>query len=201
MTTPQEKPSRGRKILLFTVLGLVALVVIMVALPSGGDEDDTPIATEASEPESETSPPAEDADTGRMSDGEFGLFERQVSDIDTELNQYSEQLPKCAVLIQAQALADASTCISDAYDGLEGDMLGAYASVENLESDVAKGCLKALRLYKQRLDVFFGYMKTTNTAGANLQFEEFSVLANDSTRQARRYRQAKGWALDACAPV
>jgi hypothetical protein len=105
------------------------------------------------------------------------------------------------VLLQAGELAEASDCIKEAYDGVEDDMIGAYATAEDLEGDVGKGCLKAVRFYKTRLDVFYGWMKQTAAAGENLQFEEFNALAGMSGRQTRRYRRGREAALAACSPL
>lgn len=68
------------------------------------------------------------------------------------------------MLLSALEFADASECVSEGYAGVEDDLVGAFATADDLESDVAKGCLKALRLYKDRPDVLYGAMKTTTRA-------------------------------------
>lgn len=172
--------------------------------------DPTTEATVTTEPEPTTEAmaptdpdaeePAPDADTGRMSDGEYETFQRSLAEIDAEMVEYGEKLGKCSVLLQALELADASECIGDAYSGTGNSLLAAYATTEDLEPDVSKQCLKALKLYKRRLDVFYGYMQTTVEAGENLQFDEFTVLAKQSGARTKRYRQARDWVLTDCEP-
>jgi hypothetical protein len=90
--------------------------------------------------------------------------------------------------------------MKEAYDGLEDDMLGAYATAEDTEGDVARGCLKALRLYKDRLDQYYGYTKALAEAGFNLQAAEFSALAQRAGSESNRYRKGREWVLRDCEP-
>jgi hypothetical protein len=66
--------------------------------------------------------------------------------------------------------------------------------------DVAKGCLKALWLYKDRLDVLYGVMKETTRAAERLRFEAFNQLAPALQRFLRRYRQGRERVLADCGP-
>jgi hypothetical protein len=185
---------------------VAALILLGALLPSEGTKDETaspappPPPAQPAEPPP-PAPPAAEVDTGRMSDGEFELFSQSVAEVDDELGQFGEMLPKCAVFIRALQLSDASDCLDEAYSGVEEDMLGAYAIADDTEGDVAKTCRRRLRGYKSRLDAYHGYTKTTVAAGSNLQFEEFSRLANRAGRQSRLYRVARDAALAACAPV
>jgi hypothetical protein len=144
----------------------------------------------------ETKPP----DTGRMSDGEYANFSRVLSEVDSELSDYGDGLAKCSVLFEALQLADASDCIGEAYAGVGDQMLVAYSTAEDLQGDVATACLKALKLYRQRLDVYFGWHERTQDAGENLQFDEYNTLASLSGSMTKRYRQGRDWVLRDCEP-
>jgi hypothetical protein len=135
-----------------------------------------------------------------MSDGEYELFASQVADVDEEVAEFGDSLPKCGVLFQAQELAAGSECIEEADDGVGDDMLGAYATADDLEGDVKKACLRNLRAYKTRLDVFYGWFQQTAKAGKDLRFGEFARLARSSGVMTRRYQRAKGAALASCKP-
>lgn len=156
------------------------------------------VTTEQTEPPAATA--QQPVDTGRMSETEYENLARVLSEVDSELAEYGEGLGKCSVLLQALELADASECIGDAYKGVGNQMLVAYSTVEDLEGDTAKGCLKALKLYKQRLDIYYGWHEKTQDAGENLQFDEYNSLASLSGTMTNRYRQGRDWALRDCEP-
>lgn len=199
---------------LWGTVGLIGLLLVISVV--AGDEtevtaaqDTTPATTQAGpattaaereDPPTTTTAAAEPPDTGRMSEGEYALFSSQLAEVDDELFEYGEKLQKCGVLMQALQLADASECVTDAFSGVESDMLGAYTTAEGYEGDVAKACLKALKLYKERLDIYYGWQTQTKKAGENLQFDEFTTLASLAPTMSKRYRQARDWALRDCAP-
>jgi hypothetical protein len=191
------------KTLGYIVVVLIALAMISSALDSGEDAKDEASATTSAQPsaaQASPPPPKQKPDTGRMSSGEYALLTAQLDAVDREAVQFAELMPKCAVLFEALQLADASTCIAEAYDGMEDDMLAAYAVADDLEGDVAKACLKALRLYKDRLDEFYTWIKSAAQAGTTLQMDAFAALADQSTQKTTRYRKARDWLLADCEP-
>jgi len=153
-------------------------------------------AATAEAAETETEP----VDTGKMSEGEFETFSDRLDAIDAEVFEYGQELQKCSVLLQALELAEASECVGEAYEGVGDDMVLAYSMAEDLEGDVGKRCLKTLRAYKQRLDVYYGWHERTQDAGENLQFDEFNTLAGQIGAQNRAYSRARVRVLRDCAP-
>jgi hypothetical protein len=209
--------SRRGKALVIGGAVLLAFILIGVLAPSEEAADNTaaqepPAATTATPAEDTepppppaedepTPPPPEDVDTGRMSEGEYEQFSSQVADVDAEMAEYGEGLGKCGVLIQAVELAEASQCVDEADNGVGDAMLTAYSTAEGLEGDVGKACLKNLKAYKSRLDVFYGWYERTTKAGKDLQFEQFNTLAQLTGVMTRRYTRAKEAALASCNPA
>jgi hypothetical protein len=206
-----DRRSRRGKIALVVLAVLVGLTILGALLPSDDDEASsgsptTTVAEPQPEPEPEPEPPPpppppSERDTGRMSDGEYAAFSDQVDEVDREVAEYGEGLRKCGVLIQAFELAEASECIDEADNGVGDAMLAAYFGAEELEGDVGKACLKNLKAYKNRLDVFYGWYERMTKAGKDLQFEEFNQLAQLTGVMTRRYQRTKRAALASCAPV
>lgn len=207
----RRRSLRGK---IFVVIGAVFLAFLLIGIFAPPPEEDAdtnspPVATTTEEAEAATTveeepeqaeEPAEAEDTGRMSDTEYEFFAARIAEVGDEIGQYGETLPKCSVLIRALELAETSECIKEAYSGLEEDILTSYAVAEDYEADVAKACLKALRLYKTRLDAFYTWISTMSKAGETLQFDEFNTLAARSDIEFKRYTQASKWVLTDCAP-
>lgn len=142
----------------------------------------------------------DDEDTGRMSETEYDFFSSTLTEVDQEIDQFATKLQKCGVLMQALDLANASTCVGEAYDGFEDKALLAYAEADDLKEDVAKECLKVLTNYQARLDRFATYIGSLHETGANLQAEPFIRLAKRATNQTLRYAGTRDRVLAACSP-
>ena len=142
----------------WSVAVIVVLIVIAAAAGAAEEEKATVAAktitqrtatTAAATPEPAPESPDE-SDTGRMSDGEFELASSAIDQATDEILAYGEALGgECAALFSALEAAAAIECVKEGYDGVEGDLAGVVAQIEDVRGDVAKQCRAAVeRVYK-----------------------------------------------------
>lgn len=159
----------------------------------------TPSTAASSEPSS--SPPPPSTDTGRMSQGEFDSLTTPMQDLASEESDFGTQISsKCRVLMTALELADASTCIHDAWSGTYDKGLAVYSTIDDLKGDVGDGCKTTLLAYQDALDRFISTQDRAAKAGENLQFARFTALAKGTVRLSKRYTRLQTKVLLECAP-
>lgn len=177
--------------------GLLAMILAAtLALSACGAETD---AGDGGSPE----PAAAEADTGRMSEGEFSLASSLVEDLDGEISDYREKTSsRCAVLVSALEVAEALECLDDAYSGVE-DSFGATAyGLSEMEGDVAKKCLKALRIAGNLADrPFYNAARASKAALDSLEGGLIEVAVKSLDAQQKRWDSASSKMLTLCRPT
>lgn len=186
-------------------LGLLAMsLVAALALSACGAEAGS---DEAASPEPAVAAGSAGADsngdTGRMSEGEFSMASTLVEDLDGEISDYREKTSsRCAVLVSALEVAEALECVDDAYSGVE-DSFGATAyGLGELEADVAKKCLKALRIAGNLADrPFYNAARTSKAALDSLDGTAIGGAVKTLDRQQRAWDSASSKMLILCRPA
>jgi hypothetical protein len=146
----------------------------------------------------------EEADTGRMSEGEFETFDRYDQEFIGELQDWSIGYATCATIAQTGDLAGFRDCIQEKWKGVEDAGLLAYGNATDTFDDVGKECLSTLRRYRKQVDTVYSRNKAAYDAADALYFEghrgsvprEFRSLP----KFAKRYANASVATRDACRP-
>lgn len=183
------------------VLAGLAVVIVLTAL-FGEDEPTTTGGDQAtqSEPAEET-PRAEAPDTGRMSEGEYAQLTDALDQYDSELVEFGDGVGKCGRIAEAGQLAEASDCIEEAYDGVEGQASLSLDTMDQLRGDVARRCRGALLRARRALNAQFAATATAAKFAEDLEFDV--VVANQRTveRRGRAYRRSKVQVRRVCRPT
>lgn len=138
-----------------------------------------------------------------MSDGEWDLAKTAVFGVNGEVIDYGNKIAsRCAVLLGAQEVSDALSCIDDAYDGVEGRVLVSVDQLDDLKSDVGKKCLKALTYaYNVLNEDLFQALSVSKEALNSLEPVVITPSLSTLRRQRLRWDDASGDMLQLCAPA
>jgi hypothetical protein len=188
-SVPTRRPYRTGLITIVLVL-----ILVLSVLPACGGEQSVDGGDDDGAPE------AESEDTGRMSDGEYGLFQTMNDEVIKESQQWNEELQACAQIGLAGDFAGFRDCIQEGYEGFEDAVGAALFNAEDTFDDVGKQCLETLTRYRNRLDDFGAANQRAYRVANALDFDgirrEFKRLPK-ATRQFSRVAIAT---LSSCEP-
>jgi hypothetical protein len=198
--TPGRRRKRRLLIAAAAVLLVIALIGAIAAL-GGGDESsqpgEPPVVNEEAPAEE---PPAEPEDTGRMSEGEFGLFEQYHQEVVDESLQWSDEYATCATIGQTGDLAGFRDCIEEAWDGFEDAALLAYSNAEDTLNDVGRECLESLRAYRLTVRRLYSQNAAAYETAKALNFDLIPAAFRPLPKVARRFSSVSTDTLAACSP-
>jgi hypothetical protein len=185
------------------------LLVVAIAIFSGGDEEaeeDVTLAVASADADADESAVP---DTGRMSRREYSSFQRSQLDVVDESLQFSKGMQNCAVmqtgdsrlkLPSGSLLVGFSDCMDGAYEGFAVKAADADVIAEDALDGAGKNCHAALRSYRVALDDLAGAAARIHKAGSLLRFEELSVASRDLPHASKRYAKFATNVLAACEP-
>lgn len=184
---------------------LVLAALFTIGALSGGDKDAAakPPATPAKAVEAppEPTPPAEPVDTGRMSADEWDRAHTAVTDANDAVTTYANTVGgRCALISGGGQLAEAITCIDDAYGEMETTVVGSYSDLDSLKGDVAKTCRKHVIDARDELDLLFRALSASKDLLTSGKFEGAKLATMVGTRQAKIWKRSSRAMLAGCRP-
>lgn len=218
------------QILAWSAAAFTALVILGVAIGDDTSSDEPKAAARAATTEAVTTPapvatsplaedvsvpapvpappeappaPEADADTGRMSDGEFELSTAALDEANEEILAYGEALGgECAALFGAFEAAAAIKCVKDGYDGVEGDLAGVVAQMDDVRDDVAKQCRAAVnRVYRVANVPLFRALRSSRDAFVSIDAAEARRWAARLRGEIARWNRVSLELRVACDPA
>jgi hypothetical protein len=164
-------------------------------------EDKPEKKTPAETPASETKR-AEPADTGRMTSSELAEATDAIDGFSKEIGQYTDRVStRCATIASAGQLAEASDCVSDAYDGIEDQAGVSFTLLDGLKDDIAKGCFKNVRRQLRALDGLYASVQVAKKVSQDLQGDLIKEAVKRLDRSQRIYDRVKIDVAASCVPV
>lgn len=185
------------------MLGRLVVAMVCLATISGcaAEESGSSGDSDASTAASADGGGGGSTDTGRMSDTEFDTWSMFADDATTEFQQFGEILGgKCAVLAGAGDLNGFSTCVEDAYGGVEDDAFQAINATDDVKGDTAKACRKALSRYRRATVKLGTIVQQVDRAGENLDVSGINFWAKQVPKVSNVYGAAYQQARVLCTP-
>ncbi len=179
------------------------LAVLTLALAFAGCAETAETADTASpETKSEAAAKPEPPDTGRLSGGEYDTLKRSTTKFNMEAGEFGDGIGKCGVIASAGQLAEASSCIGDAFDGWDGAAALAYADYTDLIDASAKKCRTSLRRLRKTMDAYYSISEGLKKQAENLQLdgETAELLAPEVKKRRGAFNSRRGDAYSRCAP-
>jgi hypothetical protein len=210
-----KTPWYKRKIVWIPAAIFVGLLIIGLLAPSDKKEEpvvatqtqtftgksaiDPPATTQVEKP---APPKPEDADTGRMSEGEYDLMRADIYEMNSEISAFRNQVAgECVALANAGELSATFDCVDEAYSGVQEDADSLMFTLDDLRGDVAKKCLKSVEIALDRVErialvsgALVESIKTNDSGVINLAVENFTTASD-------QWNTARGNVFSLCAPV
>jgi hypothetical protein len=200
------RATRHRATMALGIIAVLAMIGAAVGCASPDDSADKPTtsaeATVAPVLIAPAEKPAPPADTGRMSEREWTLAKSAVLGVNGKVRDYTEKLAsRCAVLLQAGAVAEALTCFDEAYAGVEDRVIVSVYQLDTLKADVGKGCAKVLGYaYNVLNEDLFRALRESREALDSM--DSLVIAPSPALRlQRNRWDHASGAMLQLCAPA
>lgn len=144
---------------------------------------------------------AEPRTDGKLDEGDYSRLEITTERFEKEAGQFRDGVGKCSTIASAGQLAEASKCVSDAFDGWERAAGLAYTDYTDLMKVSGKTCRGSLVRLRGSMDSYFSGAKFVATEAENLRLDEFSagVLEGKVDDRRSRYEKRRKAAYARCA--